>query len=279
MRYPTDTSKKKKRYVTFNCVKCSKTEEKVYTTSFNNMCTHCSKGGFTTQDFIARGREHFGDLYDYSNTTYINKREQVTIICPKHGEFTQRAQEHLDGHGCNACKFDKKSIEQQLPLSDWHKRLEEFPLISLTATPNGLGYHTTAEFNCKVHGDFTNTLGSIQSSKYICNECSYCSHQLQSIRTNLMGTTATIYYVYLDSIDMYKIGVSSNIKKRLSQLGNPTLIASKDMEYSQAVALEHKLMKALDKYRYKGRDKLIRSGSTELFKIDVSKQIVRALQE
>lgn len=279
MRYPTDTSKKKKRYVTFDCINCSNTTEKVYYKGFNNLCNHCSKGGFTTEEFIARGREHFGDLYDYSKTSYINTSGKVTIICPKHGEFSQRAREHLAGHGCNLCKFEARSVNQQYTLSHWEDKLKEFPLITLNGLIDGLGYHTPADFNCKIHGDFITTLGSIQQTKHICKECSYVSHQSQSLRTNLIGTTAHLYYVYIDNIDMYKLGVSTNLESRLTTLGNPTLIDSKEMEYSEAIALEHKLMKSLDKYRYKGSVKLIKAGSTELFKMDVSKQIIRALQQ
>lgn len=279
LRYSTATSTKKKRYVTFDCIKCSNTVEKIYHTGFNNLCNHCSKGGFTTEEFIARGKEHFGDLYNYSKTIYINKRKQVTIICPTHGEFSQRAQEHLVGHGCNECKFEAKSVNQQYTISEWKERLKDFPLITLTGLIDGLGYHTPANFNCKIHGDFITTLGSIHQSKHICKECAYVVHHPQPLRTNLIGTTAYLYYVYLEKIDMYKLGVTINITHRLRSLGNPKLIDSKEMEYSQACALEHKLMKSLDKYRYKGRVKLIKDGSTELFKMDVSKQIIRALQE
>ena len=34
----------------------------------------------------------------------------VTIICPVHGEFVQRAGAHIKGHGCNICKESKGEI-------------------------------------------------------------------------------------------------------------------------------------------------------------------------
>ncbi|WP_234498152.1 DUF723 domain-containing protein [Vibrio maritimus] len=37
--------------------------------------------------FLAKAKEKFGDLYDYSNIQYEHNRVQVTIICPHHGEF------------------------------------------------------------------------------------------------------------------------------------------------------------------------------------------------
>lgn len=121
MRFPSEASKKKKRYVTFKCPKCNKIEEKVYVKSqFVNLCTHCAKGGFTTYDFIQKGLKHFGNTYDYSKTVYVNTRKPVIITCPIHGDFTQRAAEHLDGHGCNQCKFDRKKLDQLLPKETWN---------------------------------------------------------------------------------------------------------------------------------------------------------------
>ena len=280
MRYPTSISKKKKRYVTYHCTKCSKIAEVAYSKgSFNNMCSHCAKGGFTTAQFIELGIKHFGDLYDYSKTVYINTRTPVNIICPVHGEFTQRAREHMDGHGCNRCKFDAKSIDQQIPKEDWLKRLEKYPLISFKSKDFELGYHTQVEFVCKLHGEFKTYLGSLQSSKHVCTHCAYTAHQSQSIGPEHIGKEAHIYYVYLPKIDMYKLGVTLNKEARFRALGEVQVIETKAMEYTEACKLEHLLMVKLDNYRYKGRQVLVKNGSTELFKQDVSRHIIRALQK
>ena len=68
--------------------------------------------------FIASAREVHGNKYDYSKTDYQNMRSKVLIICPRHGEFYQRAHSHLLGSGCPMCKYDahmeriKKVIQQ-----------------------------------------------------------------------------------------------------------------------------------------------------------------------
>ena len=280
LRYPTSISKKKKRYVTYHCTKCNKVVEATYSkSSFNNMCSHCAKGGFTTAQFVERGRKHFGDLYDYSKTVYINKRTPVTIICSVHGEFTQRAQEHMDGHGCNRCNFAARSIDLTMPKEEWLKRIEKFPLISFKSLDFELGYHAQVELVCKLHGEFKTYLGSLQQSKHLCVHCSYTAHQSQSIRPEHIGKEAHIYYVYLPEIDMYKLGVTLNKEARFRALGKVQVIETKAMEYTEACKLEHLLMVKLDKYRYKGRQVLVKNGSTELFKQDVSKHIKRALQE
>lgn len=53
--------------------------------------------------FIAQAKEIHGDKYDYSKVVYSGTDEPVTIICPEHGEFTQRPHHHLEGQGCRAC--------------------------------------------------------------------------------------------------------------------------------------------------------------------------------
>lgn len=68
-------------------------------------CPKCNPlGKFQTGlRFIERAREIHGDRYDYSKVEYDGAFKNVTIICPKHGEFKQRPGHHLDGRGCPEC--------------------------------------------------------------------------------------------------------------------------------------------------------------------------------
>ena len=59
--------------------------------------------GMTTDEWIARAQSIHGDKYDYSKTEYVNQRTNVKIICPIHGEFEQKADSHIRGHGCKKC--------------------------------------------------------------------------------------------------------------------------------------------------------------------------------
>ena len=65
---------------------------------------------FTTEQFIEKAKKVHGDKYDYSRVEYININEKVCIICHEkdkygieHGEFWQRAEDHLNGFGCRMC--------------------------------------------------------------------------------------------------------------------------------------------------------------------------------
>jgi very-short-patch-repair endonuclease len=43
------------------------------------------------------------DRYDYSKTEYVKSTIKVCIICKKHGEFWQEANNHLAGQNCPKC--------------------------------------------------------------------------------------------------------------------------------------------------------------------------------
>lgn len=59
--------------------------------------------GMTTEQWIERARAVHGDKYDYSQICYVNQRTDVTIICPVHGAFIQKADSHIRGSGCRKC--------------------------------------------------------------------------------------------------------------------------------------------------------------------------------
>jgi hypothetical protein len=52
---------------------------------------------------LTRFAEVHGARYDYSKAVYTSAREEVTIVCPDHGEFSQIAALHWGGRGCPKC--------------------------------------------------------------------------------------------------------------------------------------------------------------------------------
>jgi len=59
----------------------------------------------STKQFIEDARKIFGNLYDYSKVKYTHNKEIVVIICPKHGEFKKKPNNHLSGYGCPTCSI------------------------------------------------------------------------------------------------------------------------------------------------------------------------------
>ena len=83
---------------------------------------YCIMAKLTTEEFIKKARTVHGDKYDYSQTIYSWKFDNVRIICPEHGEFLQAPRYHLRGSGCPKCgrirsdllrrKTNQKFVEQ-----------------------------------------------------------------------------------------------------------------------------------------------------------------------
>ena len=74
-------------------------------------CPYCSGKKMNTNFFIEKSNIVHNNFYDYSKTEYIKATEKVIIICPKHGEFKQKAYIHSAGSGCMICKSSKGERE------------------------------------------------------------------------------------------------------------------------------------------------------------------------
>jgi hypothetical protein len=62
------------------------------------------KRKLTTEEFITKAKQVHGDRYDYSQVEYINTKTKVIIICPEHGPFEQRPDNHINRKsGCPSC--------------------------------------------------------------------------------------------------------------------------------------------------------------------------------
>jgi len=66
-------------------------------------CPKCAGVNLSTKDeFIKKGSKKHNNKYDYSLVKYKNNKTQVKIICPEHGIFEQRPDNHLH-NGCPMC--------------------------------------------------------------------------------------------------------------------------------------------------------------------------------
>lgn len=69
---------------------------------------------YTTEEYVCQCKEKWGDTYDYSKVNYVNANSLVDIICRKHGIFSQRAHDHVLGHGCPRCANIQSEDENEL---------------------------------------------------------------------------------------------------------------------------------------------------------------------
>jgi hypothetical protein len=61
----------------------------------------------TNEEFIKECTIVHNQYYDYSKTNYTGAKNKVTITCPIHGDFEQKASHHLSGSGCKYCTYTK----------------------------------------------------------------------------------------------------------------------------------------------------------------------------
>jgi len=68
----------------------------------------------TIEEFIEKAKKVHGDRYDYSKVNYITSHDKVCIICPEHGEFYERPNDHLKcQQGCPRC-LHKSKLESEI---------------------------------------------------------------------------------------------------------------------------------------------------------------------
>ncbi len=83
-------------------------------------CYECSlssrvEGRLIKEDeFITRATAIHKGKYTYVNLGYTRLDEKVTITCPKHGDFTQRARDHVYGKGCQKCAMNLSKAEVEI---------------------------------------------------------------------------------------------------------------------------------------------------------------------
>jgi hypothetical protein len=124
----------------------------------------------TTQEFVEKCKLVHGAKYDYSMVEYRSAFRPITIICPKHGPFEQRATDHL--HHQAGCKQCSKSPNEFLGAEEFIKRANKthggkytYNNVVYTGTDNKV------RITCSKHGDFLQTPSAHVNLKQGCPKC------------------------------------------------------------------------------------------------------------
>lgn len=115
----------------------------------------------TQEEFIQKAVQVHNAKYDYSKVVYTTNRAKVTIICPKHGEFSQLANNHLGGRGCPSCRIDIHSTKIGEATTDGfiskavevHGQKYDYSKVVYTRSKDKI------TIKCPRHGDFIQTAG------------------------------------------------------------------------------------------------------------------------
>lgn len=242
--------------------------------TLNRDCRKCShdksaaKRRNTLEDFIERANTAHKNKYDYSKTEYISNGVKVTIICPIHGEFEQRAADHLRGCGCRKCgsMTAGKSLTAQ-----------QFIDKANAVHNNKYDYYKTkytrmkfkVMITCPYHGDFIQNPDDHLAG----NGCQVCGENRK--RAKYFKEPTILYYVYFPAFDVYKIGItlqSRGVKKRFA---NETCVEYKIIQETlyqtgkEAYLEEQRILKENSKSLYKGPKFFLKGGESECFENDV----------
>ncbi len=105
---------------------------------------------------LRRFYDAHGAKYDYSKMEYTGPNDTVIIICPEHGEFTQRPNVHWNGSHCRKCANKNISAHKRMSLTkciqlfkDRHGDKYDYSKVHLT-----FPMLDTVEIICPQHGSF-----------------------------------------------------------------------------------------------------------------------------
>jgi hypothetical protein len=105
----------------------------------------------TFEEFLSRANLLHNNVYDYSETKFVNSYTKLDIICPKHGKFSQRADQHMNRSGCRQCYFEERrlTIDQFIEKSnDAHQNKYDYSKSEYTGNRNDI------IIICPEHGEF-----------------------------------------------------------------------------------------------------------------------------
>jgi len=115
-------------------------------------CPKCNNDAqrSTTEDFIEKAKEIHGNKYGYDKVEYTNNKSNVKIICYKHGDFLQRANDHLKGYGCSICSGNLLSTTEDFieKAKEIHGNKYGYDKVEYTNNK------TKVTITCLTHGDF-----------------------------------------------------------------------------------------------------------------------------
>lgn len=105
----------------------------------------------TLEYFIEKANIVHNNFYDYSKSIYIDSYSLILINCKIHGEFEQKAVDHLVGKKCSKCSnvYRRNTLEFIEEANIKHKNKYDYSITNFTGSLNKVN------IICKIHGLFS----------------------------------------------------------------------------------------------------------------------------
>ena len=126
----------------------------------------------SAEQFVLQASKIHGNKYDYSKVEYKTSKDKVCIVCPIHGEFWQRPNDHLGGQGCIKCSYMKCRNGRNLSQEEFIRRAKALHGDKYDYSKvNYVNSVTKVGIVCPVHGEFWQTPSGHINAKQGCQKC------------------------------------------------------------------------------------------------------------
>jgi len=125
----------------------------------------------TQKEFLKIAKKVHGNRYDYSKAIYKTSRNNIIIICKKHGEFSQNAKSHIfDKANCSECRYDKIRVSKDDFIKKGKKKFGNYFDFSNVEIPKGIT-DIKVKIICPKHGEFEKDAEDFLNSIWGCYKC------------------------------------------------------------------------------------------------------------
>jgi hypothetical protein len=225
-------------------------------------CPKCARFGYvrSAEEVIKQFITVHGTIYDYRLVNYLDENTHIDIICPTHGVFTQQPKGHKQGQGCPKCAIAARTLTKNEILQRFQKA-------------HGSKYdYSKVDYNnkdskvviiCPEHGEFQQR----PADHWKGIGCQKCSGN--GFDSSLPGY---LYYLSINNGQAYKIGITNkSVQERftVTDLQSIQVLSLwKFTDGAECYAAEQAILKQFKEFQYKDQ-KLLSSGNTELFNVDI----------
>ena len=187
-------------FVKIICPKHGIFKQKAYLHLQKYGCQICGNSiKLTTETFIKKAKELHGDKYDYSLVEYVGSHDKIKIICPNHGIFEQKPNNHLSGSNCYKCMKIITSNNRILNTNNGfikkarniHGNKYDYSLVNYTKNKSKIN------IICLEHGIFKQTITSHISG----HGCPDCNISKGEIKIKEILDMKNIEYIFQKSFD------------------------------------------------------------------------------
>ena len=249
-----------------------------------NIARWDTRGRLDYNKFIEKLPQKHKEKYTYPEQLIDSSESIIRIVCPVHGEFTQKVINHTQGKGCTACA-ENTTKTKDLFVIDANRVHKEFYNYSKFA------YNTSKDKGtiiCPLHGEFEQTPDSHINGKAGCNYCGSGGtyNKVYFDKYPEQGyKSATFYFLKFEKEDekFVKVGITTtNLQKRFQPLSRNkgyeiTQLLVKELPLQRAWELEQYVLSTFKESSYEPLDHF--AGHTECIMYTEKESILAYLNE